>query len=361
MAVIKSGATSDQWTIDPTSKAGRMTLYDSAGNAVSSVAGLGGVRQIPSIVTQGVFVSTLNSSSAQINAGITWDGLSESTLGVSGIQINTFLDKHHTVTLFQSMNGTNWDISTSYKVPASNGTGRTFQATASYYKISVKNETASNTTICRIQTALCPIVEALPTSLTSGGNLKVTANAEWQDSGLTTGLYALSTFRTLGTAVSPQNIFTLENPAASTVNIAIRTLSVATDSTAALATVAPQVSTSRAAALPADGTVLTATKYQTSFAAPVAIARGGNASNGGAATAITAVAGTALWTQFIDRGHTAAGWYTHITYSLIPDVGTDLRQIVLVPGEAILVQSLTAMAATTHIIVNCSWHEITSI
>lgn len=32
MAVIKSGATSDQLTIDPTSKAGRVTLYDSLGN-----------------------------------------------------------------------------------------------------------------------------------------------------------------------------------------------------------------------------------------------------------------------------------------------------------------------------------------
>lgn len=32
MAVIKSGATADELTIDPTSKAARITLYDSAGN-----------------------------------------------------------------------------------------------------------------------------------------------------------------------------------------------------------------------------------------------------------------------------------------------------------------------------------------
>lgn len=32
MAVIRSGATADEWTIDPTSKAGRVTLYDAAGN-----------------------------------------------------------------------------------------------------------------------------------------------------------------------------------------------------------------------------------------------------------------------------------------------------------------------------------------
>jgi len=35
MAVIKSGATSDQWTIDPTSKAGRVTLYDATGREIS--------------------------------------------------------------------------------------------------------------------------------------------------------------------------------------------------------------------------------------------------------------------------------------------------------------------------------------
>ena len=36
MAIIKSGATSDQLTIDPTSKAARVTLYDAAGREVSA-------------------------------------------------------------------------------------------------------------------------------------------------------------------------------------------------------------------------------------------------------------------------------------------------------------------------------------
>jgi len=35
MAVIRSGATVDELTIDPTSKAGRVTLYDSAGNELT--------------------------------------------------------------------------------------------------------------------------------------------------------------------------------------------------------------------------------------------------------------------------------------------------------------------------------------
>ena len=36
MAVIKSGATTDQLTVDPTSKAARVTQYDAAGNVVTS-------------------------------------------------------------------------------------------------------------------------------------------------------------------------------------------------------------------------------------------------------------------------------------------------------------------------------------
>lgn len=38
MAVIKSGVTTDAWTIDPVSKAGRVTLYDSSGNPVTPAA-----------------------------------------------------------------------------------------------------------------------------------------------------------------------------------------------------------------------------------------------------------------------------------------------------------------------------------
>lgn len=36
MAIIQSAASADQWIIDPASKAGRVTLYDSAGNPLAS-------------------------------------------------------------------------------------------------------------------------------------------------------------------------------------------------------------------------------------------------------------------------------------------------------------------------------------
>lgn len=36
MAVIKSGSSTDQWTIDPASKAGRVSLYDASGNLITN-------------------------------------------------------------------------------------------------------------------------------------------------------------------------------------------------------------------------------------------------------------------------------------------------------------------------------------
>ena len=43
MAIIQSGATSTLWTIDPTSTAGRVTLYDQYGNAMSDVNSLSNI------------------------------------------------------------------------------------------------------------------------------------------------------------------------------------------------------------------------------------------------------------------------------------------------------------------------------
>jgi hypothetical protein len=357
MAVIKSGKGTDQWTIDPTSKAGRVTLYDTAGNPVMVETGYGGNKYLGVCMNQDVEPSTVNTSTANINAGATWSGTGESSLGIAGIQVNTFLDKQHIVTVYQSNDNSNWRISDSWTVPANFGASRTVQATASYFYVAVKNNTAANTTVVDIATALCPVVEALPRSLTSGGNLKVSVQAEWQGADRMTGLYAVSSFRTIGDTNATQNIFTIENPAASTVGIAVRGLNVVTDSTAALTSVAQQLKLSRPTGLPTGGTALTPTKYQTGYAAPIGIVRGGTASDGGGATAITATAGSTLWSQFIDKFYTVVGMFSHQNYNLIPDVGADLRQIILLPGEALLIQGVTAIPATTHVVVNCSWIE----
>jgi hypothetical protein len=53
------------------------------------------------------------------------------------------------------------------------GDGWTVQAQNSYTRVKVTNLTTTSTGFFRLQTALCPIVEAVPRSLDSTGNLKV--------------------------------------------------------------------------------------------------------------------------------------------------------------------------------------------
>jgi hypothetical protein len=174
------------------------------------------------------------------------------------------------------------------------------------------------------------------------------------------GQYMTTSFRTLGTAATPQNIFTIENPAGSAVLVAVRRLSIQMDTTVALATVVPSFKTSRTTGLPTGGTTLAATKFDTTHANAVAIARGGNASDGGVATAITAtpVAGAAGWTQMQTRLHTAVGQVITPDLALIPML-SESDPIILRAGEALVVQGITASAATSHFVVNLLHEEFT--
>lgn len=125
-------------------------------------------------ITQNVITDNNNSTSANILSGATWSGTSTSTLGIAGIQINIKTDQNCSVYLDQSMDGNNWDITDTYDYFYSlGGNSWTAHATASYLRLRVKNTGTSATTYCRIQTNLCPIVEAIPRSLDDRGHLKI--------------------------------------------------------------------------------------------------------------------------------------------------------------------------------------------
>lgn len=77
-----------------------------------------------------------------------------------------------------------WDISDTYNYYASiNNFGITVQAINSYLRIRVKNIGSATTSYLRLQTALCPIVEAVPRSLNSDGNLKTSINGIFDEYG----------------------------------------------------------------------------------------------------------------------------------------------------------------------------------
>ena len=131
--------------------------------------------------TQNVIASTSNSSSANLDAGATWTGTSESTLGVVGIQISLKTDQQCTVYVDQSPDGENWDVVDEYSYYITKPFGITVQAVNSYFRVRVTNLNASiATTYFRFQTALCPIVEAVPRSLSPDARLRVEATITGQ-------------------------------------------------------------------------------------------------------------------------------------------------------------------------------------
>lgn len=73
MAQIQSGATTDLWTVDPTSKAGRITLYDSSGNELIKKPSAGSyvanilIRQSATTAANTMVWSIFNTSSTIFN------------------------------------------------------------------------------------------------------------------------------------------------------------------------------------------------------------------------------------------------------------------------------------------------------
>jgi len=172
----------------------------------------------------------------------------------------------------------------------------------------------------------------------------------------------VASFRTLGNAASPQNLFTIENGAGSTVLVAVKKLSVEMDATAVLTTVAPEFVTTRPTGLPTGGTQMTKTGgYDTALTSNASvILRGATASDGGAATAITATAGgTRLYHQFQMRQPTAVGQILPDDWNCIPLQCYD-DPVILRANEALLVQIIgtaASNAATNHYVVKCVWEE----
>lgn len=174
----------------------------------------------------------------------------------------------------------------------------------------------------------------------------------------------VSTFRTIGSAALLHNLFSLENQAGSGIILAVRRMTVQLDATAVLITVAPSIKVSRPTALPTGGTPLTKGLFDTRPPASPAtvVARGANASDGGAATAIIATAGAALWSQYAMRLHTAVGQVVMEDQSILPAL-CESDPVLLNPGEALLAQVISAPATsnpvTNHWIVNCMFEEFT--
>lgn len=172
------------------------------------------------------------------------------------------------------------------------------------------------------------------------------------------GTFSAASFRILGSAATPHNLFTIENTDA-TVEVRIRSLMIQLDATAVLTAVMPLVKVSRATGVPTGGTTLNKGQFDTTNASDAqVVVRGANASDGGAATAITATAGTTLWQEYQMRMHTVVGQVLSPPSRMPALLEKDL---VLRQNEAILVQVVasagTSNPATNHWSVCCTWDE----
>jgi len=124
---------------------------------------------------QNVVADPLNSTETPLNYTDIFTGEASSTLGIVGIQISMKADQNAIVYVDQSPDGTNWDITDNFYYYTTKSFGVTVQAVNSYYRVRIYNSSPGqgNMTYMRFQTALCPMVEAVPRSLDAEQNFKV--------------------------------------------------------------------------------------------------------------------------------------------------------------------------------------------
>ena len=173
-------------------------------------------------------------------------------------------------------------------------------------------------------------------------------------------------FAVPGSAATPQNIWSIENASASTVNVALRDLSVGVASTAVGTARDPILALYRITAMPTGGTVLTKVGTDTTPDAGTGsasvIVRSG-ASADGTASAITATAaGGRIWAEYANRLHTLAGQTMTGPIELTSQIFEE-APLILRPGQAFILQVITAAAAdniaTRLFLVSAAWEEFT--
>ena len=130
-----------------------------------------------SAVIQHVSADANNSSTANLNSGnsYTFTGAGTSTLGVAGIQVTLKADQDCFVYVEQSPDNVYWDISDLFRYLNANGNfGVTVQAVNAYYRVRVLTASLTTNTF-RLNTCLCPLVEAVPRALDHNQNLRIAA------------------------------------------------------------------------------------------------------------------------------------------------------------------------------------------
>lgn len=135
------------------------------GASVSGTVAISSLLSIPAIV------SAVNSTTSTLGGGAVFTGTSEEVKDFGSIVVNVFADQASAtdgLSIQQSSNGTNWDITDTYTVAAS--TGKTFQVqpAARFFRVVYTNG-ATPSTVMRLQTIFHPqMVKATSQRATDG-------------------------------------------------------------------------------------------------------------------------------------------------------------------------------------------------
>jgi hypothetical protein len=173
-------------------------------------------------------------------------------------------------------------------------------------------------------------------------------------------MHSAASFRILGNAATAHNLFTIMNNGSNR-NVDVRRLVMQMDATAVLTAVMPTVRCCRISSA-SGGTVLSKVDWGATASHGDIEIRGANASDGGAATAITATPGTTMWQQFGMRLHTAVGQVLGIDNNVLSAISENYP-VRLTSGQGLLVHIVAAAGtsnpATNHYFVQAAWEETT--
>ena len=136
------------------SSTGQVTIADGNGDVVGPlITGLEGQEHLPTGMIQDVYLSTVNSTEANLGAAQIFTGVSESTKGVNSIDIMAACNENLTIEIQQSHDGSDFDHGDTFLLAGGTETHRNFKAMAGF-------------------SALTPMSEVLPGALSQEGNLK---------------------------------------------------------------------------------------------------------------------------------------------------------------------------------------------
>jgi hypothetical protein len=162
----------------------KVVIYDTSGSALEIHTDVDGEKYLGVATIQAIHVDPNNSiSGSGIGISGSYVGMGTSTLGIAGIRVAFYADQNCILYVQQSIDNINWDISDPYDFRTTDIFGITVQTISSYYRIIVVNNSPVATTIFRLQSILCPIVEALPRSLNSYGHLQTSGGIIDEETG----------------------------------------------------------------------------------------------------------------------------------------------------------------------------------